>query len=461
MTLGGLTNVLGGQLATSWGGASTIQRSLPVLGGTDNWSIYSLGGLQAYYDALTASSLTYTGATGATSAWADISGKSPAGERNLVQATGANQPIYLPWNGTNYAANFGVANNYYGRTALTAFGTGNFSVSSKVTVRSLAAENPIFGGGTNSFGLRIAITTGVLTAYKNGVAALTSSAATGITAGTSVVIGYTRSGTTGTYYINGASIGTITDNQDYTVGQSEISSVGAGASTANADITWGRIYTAALSASAMLADAGGTVQANIASVFSPAEANDGSASWVSSTGETWTVNTSGGKPAYIVGKPGLLGDGSAFYMKTAPYTANQPTWRVIIARVLAWSAGNYLTDGNAATTAAIIQTTGTPQLNISAGSSVAGNSGLALNTDGIITVVFNGASSLLQIGNGVPTTGNAGAGNAGGLTLFAKSDGTVPTNMIVRGVADFSVAPTAADISRVVQYFGKRWGITV
>jgi hypothetical protein len=115
----------------------------------------------------------------------------------------------------------GVAGNYASFTALTAFGTGDFSVSAKVTLTAVPpVYSAIIGGASNSFGLR-ANPSLKLQAAKNN-ASVSVQSTTAIALHTEVVIGYTRSGTTGTYYLNGVADGTITDAENYTVGSSEI-----------------------------------------------------------------------------------------------------------------------------------------------------------------------------------------------------------------------------------------------
>jgi hypothetical protein len=429
-------------------------------------ALQELAGLQAYYDALTASSLTYTAATGLTSQWSDLSGLG----HHLLQATGANQPIYLPWSGTNYVwFPGGSAGNYLSTPSSSALNiTGDLelqfygSIIDHFVSKSDNANQCTFDCFLNS-GTRTINYQWYPTGAVGSAVVATSTAAVPYSAGQTFGMKITHdvdNGAGGNDIIFYTSADGVTWTKlGNTVTKAGTTSRFAGSASVNVgsrhstleDATgicyWCRMYNGIGGSLVMNCDASQTT--------------DGSPSWTASTGEVWTVATSGGKPAMIVGRPGVLGDGSAFYMKAAPYTANQPVWRVIVCRILSWTSGDYLCDGNAANTAAIIQTTSTPQLNISAGSSVAANTGLAVGSIGIITAVLNGASSSLQINNAVATTGDAGAGNAGGFTLFAKSDGTALINAIVYGAADFNVMPSAADKQRVVKFFSRYWGISV
>jgi hypothetical protein len=595
----------------------------------------------------------------------------------------------------------GVAGNYASFTALTAFGTGDFSVSAKVTLTAVPpVYSAIIGGASNSFGLR-ANPSLKLQAAKNN-ASVSVQSTTAIALHTEVVIGYTRSGTTGTYYLNGVADGTITDAENYTVGSSEIgAALGGTFGPALANIKWARVYSTALDATAMAADAAGTIQANntfaidfsnhpkaftngttmvastgqtvtlnntaiamparihgardlymgtaasqpyyaawegsnygylngvvgnrftspydatyaittgsidiiacvaldnwtppvsnaivsrrqlsgigicyslrvdsstgyLSFLWSP-DGTSGSAisvtsgvaptvsnfeklwirvfrtaatgayvfytsadgvSWTvlasgtgtsgslfsnttgieiggsgsgtilptfgkiysaqvwngdsesggtlvasfaasdypstggstfvsSATGETWTIN--GG--AKIVTRTGLYFDGTADYMKTAPFALSQPENVYFVGEQVTWTSTDYLMDGAASNSGAITQTTSTPRLNISAGTSVAANTGLPVQTAGVVNAVFNGASSSLRINRGTATTGNAGSANMTGLTVAsAGTAGTYGNLFLSEALIYDTTAQDTATQDRIALYEGQKWGILV
>jgi hypothetical protein len=197
----------------------------------------------------------------------------------------------------------GVSGNYASFPALTAFGTGDFSVSMKVTPAEITASNQYFiGGASSSFGIRLDGTTESLVAVKNNVAATVSSD-TALTAFNEVVIGYTRTGTTGTYYLNGVADGVITDSNNYTVGSSELGlTIGGTVSPLKGNIKWARVYSTALDATAMAEDAAGTVQANNTFDMDFTLAAKLATSVTASTGQTVTINqTATALPARIHG----------------------------------------------------------------------------------------------------------------------------------------------------------------
>lgn len=94
------------------------------------------------------------------------------------------------------------------------FGTGDFSWVAALSVASFADSNFILAGDTNAHVALISTSGSVIVGQRYG-ADLTGSGAGTIALNTPVVLGYTRSGTTGKYYLNGALVATITDTLNY------------------------------------------------------------------------------------------------------------------------------------------------------------------------------------------------------------------------------------------------------
>jgi hypothetical protein len=201
----------------------------------------------------------------------------------------------------------GVAGNYASFTALTAFGTGDFSVSTKVRAASFSGNPRVFGAAVNGFELAL-VSTGTIRSSKNSVGNNAESSGT-ISVFEDVVVGYTRSGTTGTYYINGVPSGTITDSFDYSVGISAVGAAAGGVSTLlNGNLKWSRVYSTALDATAMAADAAGAVQANCVLNIDWTSYGKLAASPVTAaTGQSITINqTAIALPARIAGERDLF-----------------------------------------------------------------------------------------------------------------------------------------------------------
>jgi hypothetical protein len=202
----------------------------------------------------------------------------------------------------------------------------------------------------------------------------------------------------------------------------------------------------------------------------------------SSNAATVTINTTGDLGARICGARDYVnmtaaaqvgytasdfsvsGDGTADYARTAPFPLPQAFTRISVIKQDTWTASDVLLDGaNGANSGALVQTTTTPQLNINAGSSVADNTGLAVDTWAVVTEVFNGASSSLRIGRGVATTGNAGANAANGLTLFASGASTAAAFAAgsLRAQAVYSRVLTRAERDALIEYFSRRTGVAL
>ena len=125
-----------------------------------------------------------------------------------------------------------------------AFGTSDFSVVFNVNTKSLSAEQFIIGGATGCFALSIQ-TDGTVAIFRTNQAYIGSSVGT-IPINTNVKVSYTRSGTTGIFYVNGITT-TITDNSNYTATANRLSYYVAGAQRAfNGSISMCRIFNYAL-----------------------------------------------------------------------------------------------------------------------------------------------------------------------------------------------------------------------
>jgi hypothetical protein len=82
-----------------------------------------------------------------------------------------------------------------------------------------------------------------------------------------------------------------------------------------------------------------------------------------------------------------------------------------------WTANDRLWDGYTNDTGQLRQTAATPRLYLIAPTSGTYTSNLATDTWGIVRVLYNGASSKIQINNNAATTGNAGTNNMDGFYI--------------------------------------------
>lgn len=359
---------------------------------------------------------------------------------SLLQATGANQPWHLPFTGQKYLANFAVAGNYASTPNAAANQiTGSIDVRVKVAMKDWtpSAANGLIGktsgAGNRSWRFEVNAASGALSFQwsqdgTTGISELSSATdggaqlGTGFTDGTTHYVRVTRNSTTGdvNFYTSddGVTWSQLGVTQTGVTGamSNQAVAVEVGATFAGtANITSGKIYNAQI-----YNGINGTLAVDFNAEDSAATSTNGATFVSSTTGETWTLNNTGALKAQIVGSASLLFDGTAHFMKAAAFTCAQPTVVFLDGKQPTWTATRAVFDGNTLATGELIKTTATPQVNITAGSSVAANTDWTLNTRKIVVAAFNGASSSLQVGGAAATTGNAGAGNMAGFTLGAN-----------------------------------------
>ncbi len=401
------------------------------------------------------------------SQWDDQSGNA----RHLLQGTDANRPIGLIHSGTNYLYLSGIAGNYASTPDPTAFPTGDIDVRVRLSLNDWtpAAVHRVLSkylitGNQRTITLGVGVT-GTLTCITSadGTATIATASTATVTAsdGDRIWVRYVVDVDNGAaghdvkYYTAADSdaepavwtqLGTTVTTAGTTslFNSTQVVELGARESGA-ADLLIGKIYRASI-----YSTIGGTTPVVD---FNPALATDQAATFVASTGETWTINSTGSKPAQIVASSRLLGDGAAHKMAAA-YTANQALTRFVLGYAISWTAGDYLISG-ATGECGITQVTGTPTIGLNAGSAAASNGDMTLGTWKVLTAVINGASSSLTVNAGTPATGNAGANNSGGITLFSNAAGAGYFNGMVKEIIDFQGVLSTANIARVQRYLSR------
>lgn len=152
----------------------------------------------------------------------------------------------------------------------------------------------------------------------------------------------------------------------------------------------------------------------------------------------------------------LTFDGSDDTM-AATFTLSQALTIYIAFMQLAWTSGDVILDG---VTAAVqlAQNTSSPGIAANAGSGLTVSNTAIINGRAVACFVANGASSVYQVGGGaasVTTSGNAGANNAGGLTLGSDAAGANAANVRIFEVVAFSAAHAAADRLQMLRYMAR------
>lgn len=158
---------------------------------------------------------------------------------------------------------------------------------------------------------------------------------------------------------------------------------------------------------------------------------------------------------------GILFDGIDNFMKTLPFTFNQPEMIYMVIQNKTWAHGLVLFDGNATNTGNIYLISFSPQIQASSGGVFSdGNINLTLNTFHIVRLLFNGSSSKLQIDETSATLISFGSVNMEGFTLGAFGGGSARwSNIQVKEVILRKVADTTQDEQDIYDYLANKYSI--
>jgi len=179
---------------------------------------------------------------------------------------------------------------------------------------------------------------------------------------------------------------------------------------------------------------------------------------LSGNGRHLLQSTDAARPA-LQADGSVLFNGTSHYLKCNAFTLNQPTCVLWVGKHLSWTDGDYVWDGNTAATMGLAQIGATPNLSVYAGAVISTNPDLTLGTIGVISAVYNGASSSVGVDRNAAVTGDAGAGNGGGFALGAAAGGFVPSHIQVYETVIFPIAPSTAQLDRLVGGLMARHGV--
>jgi hypothetical protein len=188
------------------------------------------------------------------------------------------------------------------------------------------------------------------------------------------------------------------------------------------------------------------------------EAGQGVSQWddQSGNGRHLKQGTDGSRPVKQ-SDGSILFNGSDEHLQTDAFTFDQPATVYWLGKQVTWTDTDRLWDGISATFA-LFQNTASPQLRVNAGAGLGNISGPAIDTYGVVSVVLNGASSVLQLNNSSTVSGNAGTNNAGGFTLGSGVVTGTPalfSNSQVKEVLLYSEAHNAETRTKVISYLNR------
>jgi hypothetical protein len=163
--------------------------------------------------------------------------------------------------------------------------------------------------------------------------------------------------------------------------------------------------------------------------------------------------------AAINGLPAITFDGTNDFLKTAPFTLAAPCTVFLVASQPTWTSTDRVYDGNANDSMALQQATVTPNIRqVATLTGVGQNTNWATATFALVTTIWNGASSSMQVNSTTAVTSDPGASAAGGFTLGARSAGTFPANISVAEVIIMASVASASEIAMVKSYVTVRYG---
>lgn len=180
-------------------------------------------------------------------------------------------------------------------------------------------------------------------------------------------------------------------------------------------------------------------------------------------GNDLTQASSSLQPSFLTnqlnGYPAVSFDGTDDFMKTALIPSLlQPCTVFIVFKLRTYIVGKTVFDSTHTFGSTLRTNVGSPTMGLYAGSYI-NNSNFVVNSFGLMTSIFDGASSLLQWNSTASTTGNCGVDTLEGLSLGARPDGFDNSQIDVVEVIILESAASVSEIAAVKAYVSSRYGI--
>jgi len=174
------------------------------------------------------------------------------------------------------------------------------------------------------------------------------------------------------------------------------------------------------------------------------------------------------KQATDTNRPAKQGDGSILFdgvdnfLKADAFTLVQPETIYVLINQKTWTITDFWYDGQTTGLGFVDQFGASPEIIISAGLSMPGSVSPVVDTYNVVSVIFNSTSSLLQLNNAPPITGNAHVNGMNGFTLGSNGAGTGSwSNIEVKEIIVFAAAHDAATRAKVINYLAGVGELTI
>jgi hypothetical protein len=181
--------------------------------------------------------------------------------------------------------------------------------------------------------------------------------------------------------------------------------------------------------------------------------NPSVSNWADQSGNGHDLaQASGPAQPQLQGDGTILFDGATHFLGPVSYTLNQPLTFFFRLKQVTWTSTDRWCDGGTLTSVIVQENAVSPGIKGFAGTLSAEDDGATLGSYHSMTMSINGASSFLIVDQNTATTWNSGANNAGGFTLGAAQNGTLPSNIQVAEVGAYNVAVSQSDALQLNSY---------
>lgn len=147
----------------------------------------------------------------------------------------------------------------------------------------------------------------------------------------------------------------------------------------------------------------------------------------------------------------ILFDGVDNFLAKTGLTLNQPHTVYLLFKQVTWTDGDVILGFGGGATRFLGQSGATPQIKLFNGTGNIANS-ITLDTYAALATISNGASSVLQVNNDAPVTGETGSTNASAIQLGTNNQVSAFSHIQVKEAVVYDTAHDAATRAQVIKY---------